>query len=206
MDNHRVAIFLIFSFIGSLSTCFSQTMFGVEASEEYQQHLNEKFRDPEKSPLDKKDLKDFVELDFFEVDKQFIIEAEFVRTLSEAPFKMRTSTVRLPIYVKYGELYFSLKGENFVLNVYQNQELVEDPEYFDYLFLPFTDLTNGSSTYGGGRYLDLKIPESNKVMLDFNRAYNPYCAYSGRYSCPVPPEENTVEIEISAGVKNFKRH
>ena len=206
MSISRVFLFIFLCFYGSLTQIFSQNSAEVEAAKEYQHNLNEEFADPEESPLDKKDLKDFESLEFFEVNEEFIVEAEFVRTASESPFKMKTSTDRLPIYVKYGELYFSLKGKELKLNVYQNQELVEDPEYFDYLFLPFTDLTNGRATYGGGRYLDLRIPESNKIILDFNRAYNPYCAYSGRYSCPVPPEENALKIEISAGVKNFDKH
>ena len=75
--------------------------------------------------------------------------------------------------------------------------------YKDYLFLPFTDPTNGVTTYGGGRYLDLMIPATKVVQLDFNKAYNPYCAYSGNYSCPIPPEENHLEIEIKAGVKKY---
>ncbi|MFV9484298.1 DUF1684 domain-containing protein, partial [Christiangramia sp. ASW11-125] len=77
---------------------------------------------------------------------------------------------------------------------------------FDYLFLPFTDETNGISTYDGGRYLDFSIPEEKRVTIDFNRAYNPYCAYSGRYSCPIPPKENHLETAIPAGVKKFTKN
>ncbi|MDX1761531.1 MAG: DUF1684 domain-containing protein [Christiangramia sp.] len=173
---------------------------------EFQKELNHEFADPEESPLDDKDLKEFKGLEFFPIDPEYIVKAEFVRTPSEPPFAMKTSTDRLPIYVKYGELYFELKGNDMKLNVYQNQDLVQDPEYFDYLFLPFTDLTNGKATYGGGRYIDLRIPESNEVILDFNKAYNPYCAYSGNYSCPVPPEENDLQVEVLAGVKSFTKH
>ena len=178
----------------------------IKSSKEFQEKLDHDYADPKESPLDEKDLKDFRGLDFFEIDANYIVEAEFVRTPSEPPFAMKTSTDRLPIYVKYGELYFRLMGKDLKLNVYQNQELVQDPEYYDYLFLPFTDLTNGKSTYGGGRYIDLRIPESNEVIIDFNKAYNPYCAYSGKYSCPVPPEENDLDVEIFAGVKSFDEH
>jgi len=74
------------------------------------------------------------------------------------------------------------------------------------LFLPFTDLTNGTVSYGGGRYIDLKIPEEeDAIVIDFNTAYNPYCAYSPRYSCPIPPEENHLEIEIPVGVKQYDK-
>ena len=75
-------------------------------------------------------------------------------------------------------------------------------EYKDYLFLPFTDLTNGTVTYGGGRYIGLRIPKSgNKIIIDFNQAYNPFCAYSGNYSCPIVPEENNLDVQVKAGVK-----
>ena len=76
----------------------------------------------------------------------------------------------------------------------------------DYLFLPFTDLTSGVDTYGGGRYIDQKIPEGNSIIIDFNQSYNPYCAYNPRYSCPIPPPENDLLIEIMAGVKDFKQN
>ena len=184
----------------------AQTSAAMKDAFEYQQQLNREYANPEESPLDEKDLKVFNGLEFFPVDSNYIVKAEFVRTPAEPPFAMKTSTGRLPIYVKYGELYFELKGKAMQLNLYQNQELVKDPEYFDYLFLPFTDLSNGNETYDGGRYIDFRIPESNEVILDFNRAYNPYCAYSGKYSCPVPPEENSLDVEIFAGVKSFDKH
>ncbi|SKB65885.1 hypothetical protein SAMN05660776_2334 [Salegentibacter holothuriorum] len=171
---------------------------------EFQRDMNEKFNDPERTPLSKKDLAEFKNLDFFEIDSAFKVKAQFLRTPAEAPFRMQTTTNRKPVYVKYGELYFSIKEKDFKLDVYQNQELISDPEYFNYLFLPFTDLTNGETTYSGGRYLDLRIPEGDSIFINFNKAYNPYCAYNGDYSCPIVPAENNLEIAITAGVKNFK--
>ncbi len=192
-------------FFVNLSVISAQNK-GEESAKEFQSNLNEKYADPERTPLDEEDLRDFQELEFFEINPEYRIQAEFVRTPAEPPFTMKTSTDRLPVYVKYGELYFSLNGKDFKLNLYQNQELIQDPEYFDYLFLPFTDLTNGKTTYEGGRYIDFRIPETDKVILDFNKAYNPYCAYSGRYSCPIPPVENDLDTEILAGVKSYKNH
>ena len=116
-----------------------------------------------------------------------------------------TSTERTPEYVKYGEAHFSLDGKNFVLNLFQNTAETKVGEA-DYLFLPFTDLTSGVDTYGGGRYIDQKIPEGNSIIIDFNQSYNPYCAYNPRYSCPIPPPENDLLIEIMAGVKDFKQN
>ena len=71
------------------------------------------------------------------------------------------------------------------------------------MFLPFLDATNGVETYGGGRYLDMKVPKSNEVIIDFNKAYNPYCVYNHEYSCPIVPLENELDVEINAGVKKY---
>ena len=171
----------------------------------FQEHLNSEFANPEESPLTSEDIKKFESLEFFDIDTTYVIEAEFVRTPAEAPFAMPTTTDRMPIYVKYGEAYFELEGQTFKLNIYQNQELITKPEYVDYLFIPFTDATNGETSYGGGRYLDMRIPTGNTITLNFNKAYNPYCAYNGKYSCPIPPSENDISLAIPAGVKAYKK-
>jgi len=116
-------------------------------------------------------------------------------------FKMPTSTERTPIYRRYGFVYFEIAGQKCTLTVYQNMELIKKEGFKDYLFIPFKDATSGKESYGGGRYLDLRIPSSTAIVLDFNTCYNPYCAYSMRYSCPIPPAENTLNINIEAGEK-----
>jgi len=80
-------------------------------------------------------------------------------------------------------------------------------DYADYLFIPFTDNTSGNESYGGGRYLDYKISDikNNKLLLDFNKAYNPYCAYTTGYNCPIPPAENDLKVAIKAGEKAFEK-
>ena len=151
----------------------------------------------------KDDLKHFKGLDFYPIDEKYIVEAIFIRTKKEKSFKMKTTTSRTPIYKKYGELHFSIDGKELKLNVYQNVDLKKKPGYDDYLFLPFSDLTCGKDSYIGGRYIDMRIPKSGKVTIDFNQAYNPYCAYNYEYSCPIVPLENDLDIEINAGVKKF---
>ena len=104
-------------------------------------------------------------------------------------------------YRVYGILEFTLRGKPFQIPVYQSQQLMSTEKYKDYLFFPFTDLTNGEQTYPSGRYIELEIPtEGNTLIVDFNKAYNPYCAYSTKYSCPIVPAENNLDIEIPAGV------
>lgn len=172
----------------------------IEEALNYQQKLNEEYASPKTSPLEKHDLDSFASLIFFPATIEYVVLANFKKRKGPL-FKMKTSTDRLPLYKKYGEVYFEIKGEKFKLNVYQNVEFSKKKEYKNYLFLPFTDLTNGETTYGGGRYIDLEIPPGKSIVIDFNKAYNPYCAYSHSYSCPIVPEENFLNIKIEAGVK-----
>ena len=174
-----------------------------QTAQEFQDELNLNFADKEKSPLMEEDLKAFSKLDFFPISEEFIIKAKFIRTRKEKPFEMKTTTERLPIYKKYGELHFTFDGKAFKLNVYQNLDLIKKEGYEDYLFLPFSDTTNGNETYIGGRYIDCRIQKDLEWTIDFNKAYNPYCAYNYKYSCPIVPLENDLPIAIKAGVKKF---
>ncbi|MBJ7879392.1 DUF1684 domain-containing protein [Gelidibacter salicanalis] len=176
----------------------------LQGDTEFQRELNAEFKDASKSPLKDKDRRDFKGLEFFEFDSTYVVSASFKRTEDEKPFKMKTTTDRLATYVKYGEVSFTLNNDNFQLNVYQDQDLLNEEEFEDYLFLPFLDDTNGEESYGAGRYIDLKIPADNQITIDFNTAYNPYCAYNEKYSCPIVPRENYVDTEVRAGVKDYK--
>lgn len=168
----------------------------------FQKELNEEYRNPKESPLRGENLKKFKEHPFFPSDFQYVVIAKLVKTEKTEPFEIPTSSGKTKKYREYGKLYFKLKGKTRVLTVYQSLALIEKPEYKDYLFLPFKDLTNGKETYGGGRYMDLRIPEKDEIYLDFNKAYHPYCAYNAfDYNCPVVPKENWLPIRIEAGVK-----
>lgn len=184
-------------------TAFSQC--DPESVSEFQKKMNAEFADPEHSPLKEKDIKVFQSLDFFPVDMKYCVTARLVKTKKEKPFAMPTTGKRTPLYVKYGELFFTLDGKEFKLAIYRNLELAKRDEFKKHLFLPFTDLTSGVESYGGGRYIDLEIPESDTMTIDFNKAYNPYCAYNEGYSCPIPPQENDLKTEIKAGVKAFHK-
>jgi len=172
---------------------------------EFQQELNEEFRNPETSPLPDRYRKNFEGLDFFVPDTTYVVRAKFVQSIDATPFFMPTTTSRKPEYELYGIAYFTLKGKEYELEVYQNQELMLEEKYKDYLFLPFLDNTNGKQTYGGGRYIDLAIPKGDFIEIDFNKAYNPYCAYNKKYSCPIVPAVNTLDMGIIAGVKAYKK-
>jgi len=177
-----------------------------EENIKYRKGLNKSFKSKKKSPLPKKDIRKFKKLDFFSINKKYRVKAKFIKSDSLITFQMKTSTSRLPNYDKYGKVEFEIDGVLYSLNVYQSHNSRSIEKYKDHLFLPFNDLTNGIETYGGGRYIDLKIPNKETIVIDFNKAYNPYCAYSYRYSCPIPPEENNLDIRIEAGVKSYKKH
>lgn len=197
---------LLFSFLLITSLGFTQSETLVLESLKAQIKLNSEFANPETTILTPEDFRTFKELDFYPIDEKYIVNARFVRTPDEKPFLMPTTTTRTPEYVKYGEAHFSIDGKDFVLSLFKNTQPYNEPGYEDYLFLPFTDLTSGDGSYGGGRYLDQRIPEGDTFVIDFNKAYNPYCAYNPKYSCPIPPKENDLLIRIEAGVKNFGKH
>lgn len=170
----------------------------------FQRELNAEYKDASKSPLKNKDRKNFKGLDFFKFNAAYVVKARLERTPDSKWFNMRTTTSRVTKERVYGILRFELNGKQHRLNVYQGEETMQQEGMEDYLFLPFLDETNGFETYGGGRYLDLRIPAGDTIEIDFNTAYNPFCAYNEKYSCPIVPRENYLQTRIEAGVKAFK--
>ena len=194
---------------------FLVTVFNMSAQDsytkeimKYQYEQNLKFHDKETSPLTAKGLKNFSALSFYKIDKKYKITAKLVKEKDPVIFGMATTTSRKPLYIKYGTITFTLDGKEQSLPIYQNKDFGRDPQYKDYLFLPFTDATSGNGSYGGGRYLDVFTTDENPdgtITIDFNKAYNPYCAYNKKYSCPITPKENTVSVALKAGVKNYQK-
>jgi len=194
-------------FIGLISCALSaQNTKALTDVKTHQEEQNTQFRTKGKSPLTEADRKHFKGLDFFDIDLSYRVTATFTRTPNEEFFAAGTSSGKTKFLIKYGVLNFSINGKDLTLAVYQSQQLLTNPIYKDYLFLPFNDLSNGDTTYSGGRFIDLTIPKDDTVIVDFNKAYNPYCAYSDGWNCTIPPIENNLEIEIIAGVKKYKDH
>lgn len=190
-------------------SCNSQNKRAIPGETAYQKELNMMYMDASKSPLKKRDLKKFKGLEFFAIDSSFIVEATFIKIENTPFFEMPTTTERRAMYREYGKLQFTLNNQKFELTVYQNQDEARDEKYKDNLFLPFTDDTSGNESYGGGRYMDLKIYDikaDNTITLNFNNSYNPYCAYNSDYSCPLVPRKNHLDVEVKAGVKKFDKH
>ena len=158
----------------------------------------------EHAPLDKKSAK---KLKYFKPSADYKVECQFTRTPDAEPFELPTYSGKKKMYVKYGVAAFELDDKKYAVAIYQSVRLLQNPEYKDYLFIPFKDLTNDESTYGGGRYMDITMEDikGGKVTLDFNKAYNPWCAYSDGYNCPIPPTENHLEVEIMAGERKYEK-
>ncbi|MBL7702203.1 MAG: DUF1684 domain-containing protein [Ferruginibacter sp.] len=142
---------------------------------------------------------------FFPINKDYNVTAYFERIVDTVGFTMNTSAGTVKYFYKYGRLDFMINEKEFLLYVYQGKDLMQTEQYKDYLFVPFTDATTGNESYGSGRYLEFykRDIEDGKLQLDFNKAYNPYCAYSTGFKCPIPPRENRLSIAIKAGEMNF---
>lgn len=172
----------------------------------FQESLNSEYLDSEKSILSKKQRKKLKKNkghNFFSINEEYRIVAKFDRNLKKEEVKIKTSSDQVRTYEIYGKAHFNLKGKSITLNIYQNPGLLKKEEYKDYLFLPYRDHTSGKTSYGGGRYIDLRITDSDSLVIDFNKSYHPYCAYTTGYSCPIPPAENYMDLKIEAGIKNI---
>ena len=147
-------------------------------------------------------------ISFFPVNEKYLINCRFERTINSPWFRMESSGPIKKNYRVYGKIHFSINDSAVILNIYQSQDLMATQQYRDHLFIPFTDATSGEETYESGRYIDLEINDikNDKVLIDFNKAYNPYCAYiSGKFNCPIPPDENRLVVSIRAGEKAFSK-
>ena len=152
--------------------------------------------------------KDKALMAFFPVNENYHINCKFERTINTPWFRMESSGPIKKNYRVYGKIHFTIHDTAVSLNIYQSQDLMATQQYRDHLFIPFTDATSGEETYESGRYIDLETTDikNDRVLIDFNKAYNPYCAYvSGKFNCPIPPAENRLAVAIRAGEKTFAK-
>jgi uncharacterized protein (DUF1684 family) len=146
-------------------------------------------------------------LHFFAPDSNYKVTATFEKIDDKTGFRMPTSQQSFQQFYRYGKISFVINGIDCQLTVYQSKDMILKDEFKDYLFIPFTDATTGTGTYEGGRYIDISIPDitDNKVIIDFNKAYNPYCCYTTGYHCPLPPKENALSVAINAGEMKYTK-
>ena len=192
----RISLILLLFVSGCAGEHNPYVMFIVE----HRMNIHQKFRDPEKTPLTEDDLRSFKGLKFFAVDSNYRVVAVVERQPGNDTFTMPATGKIERDYVTYGIANFHANGSAQKLSIFQRVN--SDDEF---MFIPFTDETSGTMTYGGGRYLDIERPHGDTIIIDFNLAYNPYCAYNAKYSCPIPPAENRLAVAIRAGEKNFSK-
>ncbi len=196
---------LLFSIAVLFFSCTSQS-FQKAPTEEilaFQANLNAEYLDKSTTPLREENFLKFKSHPFFPIDLKYRVSAKLVKLKGAELLEIPTSSGKVKVYRPYARAQFEIEGRPHELTLYQSMDLLKQPEYKDYLFLPFKDATNNESTYGGGKYLDLRIPSgnSNTLIIDFNKSYHPYCAYNAYdYSCPIVPEQNSLSIPIKAGV------
>lgn len=170
--------------------------------EDYRDAYKKGFIEDKRSPLRQDDLKN---LDFYVPEERWRLTCECITDTNPKVVDIPTYSGQIKQYKKYGKALCIFHSDTIVLQLYQNVPS-GNPLTSQYLFLPFKDDTNGDTTYGGGRYIHLNIRDikQNYIEIDFNKAYNPWCAYSDGYNCPVPPRENHIQMAVQAGEKNFK--
>jgi len=152
------------------------------------------FRAHPQSPLPREERAKFAGLRYYDPDPAYKVRARWEPLPAPKPVHVQTSTGETREYVDAGLLRFRIDGNDLALHGYDTGHG---------LFVPFRDATSGKETYGAGRYLDLPAPRGGEVEIDFNLAYNPYCAYSEDYSCPFPPPDNWLKAPIRAGEKSY---
>ncbi len=163
--------------------------------EAQREEKNEFFRTSDESPI--KDKANFKGLSYFEPDEKYKVKAKLVVLENRETYTMKMSKGEAENFLKYAYIYFDLGGKNHKLLVLKRS--LQDK----ILFIAFKDESSGKTSYGGGRYLDCAIASNQlqELTIDFNLAYNPYCVYNEDFTCPIPPKENTLGIEIKAGEK-----
>ncbi len=146
---------------------------------------------------------------FFPVSEKFKLHCIFIKSLDTNTISIKTSgkAITQKNFIRYGTAIFTINDTALQLTVFQSKPIIENAKYKDYLFIPFTDVTTGNNTYGSGRYIDILTTEinNNELTIDFNKAYNPYCAYANGFNCPIPPKENFLKVAILAGEKNYNK-
>jgi uncharacterized protein (DUF1684 family) len=166
------------------------------ALDQFRTQKNDFFQHDWQSPLTPDQRENFIGLKYYPENSTLRLTLPIEPYADQAIITMITSSGSAREYMKYGHFSFEANGEVARLQVYQ------DPDG-DYFFLPFVDATAPEETYGAGRYLDIEPIGSGQFLIDFNYAYNPYCAYNNKWSCPIPPQENRLKVRIEAGEKKY---
>lgn len=162
--------------------------------EDFRREKDDFFKSHPQSPLTREQRKQFAGLPYFPENPALRLEVEVARITPPETIEMQTSTGDVQEYQRYGRFSFTVDGKPAELTIYHGEHG---------FFLPFVDALAGSETYGAGRYLEPEPLDGQRFLVDFNVAYNPYCAYNDAWNCPLTPFENRLKVPIRAGEKLF---
>ncbi|MCL6259513.1 DUF1684 domain-containing protein [Aquiflexum sp. TKW24L] len=199
---------LIIGVLAVIGLAVVYTMTGTENPEVYVEKV-EKERDRQfkfikfniDSPLSEIQKKDFRELDFFLIDPKYKVRAKMIPLEEKKMIELPMTDGTVEKYLKHSFAEFELNGKPQKLLLLQSVKEMDKRNFF----LAFADETSGKETYGGGRYINIRQDGKNSITIDFNMAYNPYCAYNPDFACPLPPKENIMLIPIPVGEKDYKK-
>lgn len=164
----------------------------------FRESKDDYFRTSPDSPIPSAQRQSFAGLRYFDPDPSFRFETRLRRDLDPEGIVLGTSKSTRQLFNKAGLFELFIEEKKITLSAYQSAER-DDPN----LFIPFKDSTSGTESYGSSRYLDLAVEHNDEYVVDFNYAYNPYCAYSDAYVCPLPPRENWLTVALRAGEKKY---
>lgn len=185
-------VILLYQFFGDNPSPYMLSVVETRKQKDYQ------FKNAGDSPLKEADKAKFEGLSYFPASENYRIKAVYTPAAGRDTLVLQTTKAEKRKMLKAGSLDFELFDHKYQLSAFTHIGQAQDE-----LFIPFKDLTSGVSTYGGGRYVEVSITNLNDIWLDFNKAYNPLCLYNESYSCPIPPSENKLAVEIFAGEKMY---
>jgi uncharacterized protein (DUF1684 family) len=192
-----ITLFFVIACVASKSGIFEKQLY------QYRETYKKSFLTNERSPLASQDL-DY--LDFYKANPAWNLTCPCALVKDSKPFEMPTYSGVTRTYILYAVATCKTTSKPLTLHLYKNLTQPVNPLYKNLLFLPFKDETNGDESYGGGRYLNVQVTDivNDTINIDFNKCYNPWCAYSDGFNCPIPPVANHIEMKIEAGEKKFK--
>ncbi len=191
-----LAVILVYTF---RSTAPSSADY-IREVEKHRDEIDSFMKNDPRSPFSKKGELEYKGLNYYNIDPDYKVNAQVIKLMNPELINIPMSDGSYAGYYRYAIAKFDLHDTS------QQVVLLKSKEYWneDWVFLPFYDETSAEETYGGGRYLEVDYDGGDEAIIDFNLAYNPYCAYNDDYSCPIPPRENHITVEVKAGEKKYK--
>lgn len=177
----------------------------MDSLQKFRAHKDSFFKSHPQSPLTEEQQETFEGLNYFPPNEAFRFYAELEKYPETPLVMLQTSTGGVQPYIRYGQLRLVIEDQAVSLTVFAEADNEEEAEAAEAFFLPFADALAGKETYGAGRYLEPQKQADGKLVVDFNLAYNPYCAYNERWSCPLTPAENRLKVAVPAGEKLFTK-